>query len=411
MRAALLVATLAACGNGHEVAVDAIVIDAVPADATQSLGVDVPLASLDAITYTMMLGIGDQQFAQIVDTGSAMTGVAAATCTECAGVMPLYVPGTTAIDKLATAATEYADLSTWSGEIYQDHATVPGVPTVLLELVAVSSEDQFFMGNSYQGIVGLGPRQLLEPGTNEYMDLVAVHGVPDEMAFRLCPDRGDLWIGGFDPTAATQPVQWTPMLPVQGDDPFYSTQISDIAFGDADLGLDTNAFGTAIVDTGTSISFVPSGTDAVMLAAINANAAFLTLFGNQTLAQGVGGSCVTTAGVTSAMVDAMLPPLVISFPSPTGGTFSLSIPPSRSYLIGSGNGQFCWAFGISDDVLGGGSLIGDSLLAGMLAVFDIDDQLMGFAPEAGCNEAVDDRVRPRPLESPYYRPPPRRARP
>ena len=399
---------LCACGSSHE----ADTPDAAPDAPVEPAGFDVPLGSLQAFSYTLPLQISGQTFTEIVDTGSTSTGVAAKGCTNC-GVTPLYTPGASATDLKMTASTQYADGSGWSGEIYKDSAAITGTPAVPLSFVAVTQQSQFFYDNSYQGIMGFGPAQLLEPGTTSYMDLATASGMDPMIAFRLCPDRGDMWLGGFDATAAASPVQFTPMLPIDDqNNPFYSVQIADMSFGGTSLGLTTASFGPTLVDTGTSESFVPTTVENAMLAAVNASAAFKSMFPNQTLADTDQGACVTGTNVTSAMVDAMLPPFSISFPLANGSSFQVDVAPSRSYLTPAGGGQFCWAFsssGTADD----GSLIGDTLLAGMVAVFDIKNMQMGFAPEAGCVEADVARIHPawpRPSASPFFRGPPARHR-
>jgi len=385
-------------------------VDASPDAPAEPAGVDVPLGSLEAFSYTLPLAIDGTTFTEIVDTGSTSTGVAATGCSGC-GVTPLYTPGSAAVDTKMTASTQYADGSGWSGEIYKDSVSITGTPAVDLSFVAVTDQSQFFDGNSYQGIMGFGPSQLLEPGTTSYMDLATAAGMNPMVAFRLCPDRGDMWLGGFDPTAAASAVQFTPMLPIDDqNNPFYSVQIADMSFGGTSLGLTTASFGPTLVDTGTSISFVPTAVENSMLSAVNNSSAFKSLFPGSTLADTDQGACVTNASATSAMVDAMLPPFSISFPLASGGNFQVDIAPTRSYLTPSGGGQFCWAF-TSGGTAADGSLIGDTLLAGMLAVFDIKNLQMGFAPEAGCVEADVARIHPaypRPSASPFFRGPPAR---
>jgi hypothetical protein len=411
---ALPVVLFAACGdNAPSHATDA----GGRADAYVATpgGVDLPLVSLAAISYTVQLDLGGQHFAQLVDTGSSTTAVAASACTDCTGVTPTYTPGATAIDLHATASTSYADGSGWAGEIFQDVAHAAGLPSVPLNFVAISSQMmQFFAGNDYQGILGLGPRQLLENGTTDWLDQLGYAGVPKVMAVRLCPDRGDLWIGGFDPAAAAQPVQFTPMLPLSFlGNPFYQMQTADLAFGGASLNFTTADFGPTLVDTGTSESFVPQPVMTALLAAINGNAAFKTMFKNKKLADTPAGSCVTQAGVTPAMVDAKLPPLTLSFPDTTGTTtFTVTVPPSKSYLSPSGAGMFCLGFSSSGPDASAGSLIGDTVLAGLLVVWDVANLQIGVAAQAGCIEApLPPLAREAPpgvplRANPHYRPPP-----
>jgi hypothetical protein len=112
--------------------------------------------------------------------------------------------------------------------------------------------------------------------------------------------------------------------------------------------------------------------------------------------------------VTAEDVDATLPPLALTFPTEDGGTFSVEIPATKSYLADEGSyggGEaFCWAFGDSGS---NQSLIGDTLLAGMLTVFDVDGERMGFAPSTGCDASPDARRHSRrsapiPTDAPWY---------
>jgi hypothetical protein len=163
---------------------------------------------------------------------------------------------------------------------------------------------------------------------------------------------------------------------------------------------------------------VPTAAENAMLAAINGDTAFQHLFPSQTLAETSASSCVKASGVTATIVDATLPPLTVTLPLAGGGSFSLALAPSQSYLYPAGGGQFCWAFSSSGkDPAIDGSLIGDTLLAGALTLFDIENQRVGFAPQSGCVEAAARTTpmiaRPAPLHpwyasSPYFRAPPRR---
>ncbi|HSD90084.1 MAG TPA: pepsin-like aspartyl protease, partial [Kofleriaceae bacterium] len=361
---------LAACDDDVPLAVDA----SPPPDAIvlPATGVQLPLVSLDAYSYTVAFGLGAQQFDTLVDTGSTTTAVASVQCPDC-GVTPAYDPSHSGVGVGVTASTYYEDNSGWSGVVFDDTARLPGLPSVALDFAAITSQTDFFDQNAYQGILGLGPALLIEPGTISYMERLGAGRVPQVMAFRLCPDRGDMWIGGFDPSVAAAPVQYTPILPIDDTNPFYSIQIADLAFGGTKLGFTPASFGPAVVDTGTSISYVPARVETAILSALNNNAAFKQLFPNQTLADTDQDSCVTGTGVTSAIVDAKLPAMAVKFPARDGGTFSIDIPPSRSYLVNGGDGSFCLAFSSSGtDPASDGSTIGDTLMAGMLTVFDLE---------------------------------------
>jgi hypothetical protein len=372
------------------------------------VGFHVPLASLDGFTYTAQFEAGLNYFREIVDTGSSDTAIASNQCFSCGSL--LYKPGSSATDTGMQVTTQYADGSTWSGEVYKETMTWLRGPLVTTSIVAITQQTMFFDPSAnYQGIIGLGPKELLDPPATSYMDaLAAQYGGQEMMAFRLCPFSGDMWLEGYDPTAAASDVQFTPMLPIDAqNNPFYQIEYADITFGGTTLGVNTAGYGPVLVDTGTSISYIPLAALNSLLSQINNNAAFKTMFPGQTLANTVNGACVTNATATSEMVDAMLPNLSVSFPAVGGGTFAIAVPASSSYLYPAGGGQFCLAF---DDATGIGTLIGDTLMTGMLTVFDVTNLQIGFAPQAGCQpfDPIMRTTRVAPHSSPFFRPPPRR---
>ncbi len=419
MRAPVFFTLLAACGGSNPMPMpDAPGAPPGPPDIPD-VGFHVPLNSLGGFSYTASLEAGYGYFGAIVDTGSTTTGVASNQCFNCGS--PTYTPGSTGTDLMMSASTSYADGSGWSGEIYKEAMTWLRGPFVTLQLVAIKSQmGNFFDPSSYyQGIMGFGPKQLLEVGTTSYMDELAKQYAGQElMAFRLCPFSGDMWLEGFDPTAATSDVQYTPMLPIDDfNNPFYSVEIADLAFGGTSLGFTTASFGPTVVDTGTSVWFIPTPALNTLLAAINNNAAFKAMFPGQSVADTNVGGCVTNATATSEMVDAMLPKLSVKFPAVGGGTFAVDIPASSSYLTPAGMGQFCLAVSSAGATAASGSLIGDTLLTGMLTVFDVQNLQIGFAPQAGCEpfdpimrttRLVPSGDKPWYAASPFYRPPPRR---
>jgi hypothetical protein len=419
MRALLASLLLAACVDPTPAGIPTPPPPPGPPDVPDT-GFHLAMTSLDGFSYTVSLEAGVQYFSTLVDTGSSTTGLAAATCTSCTGIDPLYTPGDNAKEKTLPAdstcpanlpvCTQYADGTGWAGNVYTDQTWLRG-PFVSFDFVAMSVQEGFFtpMDNSYQGILGLGPKELLETGTGSYMDgLAAQYMSLETMAFRLCPFTGDLWIDGYDPTAASADVQYTPMLPIDvNNNPFYQVEIADFAFGGTSMGLSKAAFGPVLPDTGTSISYIPDPVLNPLIAKINNDPGFKALFPAQTLADTNTGDCAMTAGVTSEMVDAMLPVFTVTFPAASGGTFAVDIPASSSYLYPGGGGQFCLAFSSAGPDASGGSLIGDTLLTGMLTVFDVQNLQIGFAPAAGCDPFDPPAPSPRAhKQSPYFRPAP-----
>ena len=339
--------------------------------------------------YTAVLTASGAMFTLDLDTGSTTTGIAAKTCTGCTGMSPLYTPAATATDQHKTASTQYADDSGWSGEIFADQVGLGnGSPNVMLDFVAISQQQQFFAGNEYQGILGLGPTELLENGTTSYFALVTQAGVAPILGFELCATNGKMWLGGFDASKAAMPMQYTPMLPIDDqNNPFYAVNLSDMGIGGTSLGFGSSTFQDPIVDTGTSLFYVPTVVQTALIAAVNASAGFKAVFPNQTLS--ADGCVNAAAGTTDAMVDQMLPQLSMSFPSGTGSaTFSVSVGASESYLQDSGGGQFCLVIeGGGED---GNGTMGDTILRAFDTVIDTTSSQIGFAPDAGCEAALID---------------------
>ncbi len=366
--------------------------DAAPPDAVPGNYATIPLSTPDGSFYTAMITVGTQVFAVDVDTGSTTTGIASSACTSC-GVTPLYAPGGTATDDHSTASTVYADNTRWSGEIYTDNlGFANGTPSVPVALVGITAQKGFFSGNEYQGIMGLGPDELLENNTTSYLTAAVKAGLSPVLGFEMCPDRGTMWLGGFDPAAASAAPQFTPMLPIDGNNnPYYAVELDDLGLGGTSLGFGASTFQDPIVDTGTSLTYFPTSAFDALMTKVNTSTGFTTLFPSQTLSDSAfppDYGCVTTAGVTAAQVDAALPPLTYTFPAPAGGTFTVNVPATLSYIYQGGPGQFCLAVGDG----GKGSLLGDTFLQAFVTVFDIPGARMGFAPDAGCSSGHAARI-------------------
>jgi hypothetical protein len=406
----LSLVSIVACGDN--VKPQATPDAAPPVDAPGQTVTAIPLTSPGGVFYTANVTIGGQTFALDVDTGSTTIGVAGSACTACTGVSPLYTPGDGAMDTMRTASTQYGDGSTWSGEIFTDMVALGSVmPEVAVGFVNITGENGFFDGNMnlYQGIFGLGPSLLLEPGTTSYLDALKATGMSTSMSFELCDDHGTMWLGGYDPAAAAGPSVYTPIVGANG---FWSVHVTDIALGGTSLPADPQAAGAPIVDTGTTLWYMPSGVVTAIMDAVNADPGKEALFGDAVLGGFGGGSgsgsgsgsgfgsgsgsgsggghhnsrCLTAAGVTADQVDAMLPPMSLTFPDGQGGTVTLTAPATKSYLDDFGNGRFC--LNVSNGTNLGVSIMGDRFLRSFVTTIDIPNSRIGFAPDKGCSVAA-----------------------
>jgi hypothetical protein len=391
-RSVYLLAVLVACGdNSHGNGPDAGgggdatgQVDASPDSAVSPGGLftiplETPTGDDLGMLYTASFTASGATFQLDLDSGSTTTGVAAMTCTTCTGLSPLYQPSTGATDQNQTASTAYADGSRWSGEIFDDMVGLGGgSPLVPVKLVSITSQHAFFYGNEYQGILGLGPDALLEDGTSSYLDAAISAGVTGTMAYELCPTAGVMWLGGYDPSHAQGAPQYTPLLTTGINQDYYAVNLTDIAIGGTSLGVSAATYDDPIVDTGTSLFYIPDAAETALLAAVNASTGFKTLFPNQTLSERGSGCVMAATGTTDAMVDAMLPDMAMTF----DGNVTVSAKASVSYLMNSGGGQYCLV--VNSGGNNGDATMGDTILRAFVTIVDVGSGKVGFAPQAHC---------------------------
>ena len=352
----------------------------------------IPLSTQDGTQYLINLTIGTQAFNLSIDTGSTTAGVAASGCSSCsqAGVTTLYSPGNTASDDNQSANASYADGSGWRGEIYTDNVTAGhGTGTTQLNFVAISTQSSFFHNSSSAGILGLGPDALLSNGTTSYFDTVTNAGAAPIMAFEFCAHDGQMWIGSdFDTSVASQAVQYTSDVG-SNNNPFYAVNLTDIGIGGTSIGAGSSVYSDPIVDTGTSLFYLPTSAYSALVTAIDNSHGFKSMFGNSTIAAANQGCLIAPGGTTDAQLDAALPELSMTFPKASGGgSFSVSVPASKSYMLYAGGGYYCFAAADGGSGNQGiGTVLGDTIMRAFLTVIDVGNNRIGFAPDIGCNPA------------------------
>lgn len=118
--------------------------------------------------------------------------------------------------------------------------------------------------------------------------------------------------------------------------------------------------------------------------------ALTTAFGASTLASVFAhAACVTPKGAESqAAIDQALPAMTLTLPSTSGGSFTLRVPATRSYLIpatpaAGGATEYCIA--LKDSATTDGyALLGGPLLRANITVFDLGHAALGFVPQTAC---------------------------
>jgi hypothetical protein len=303
-----------------------------------------------------------------------------------------------AVDQHAAATSVYGGLADggpgWTGEIYQDTASVGGshAAATSMKLVAIDAQSQFFSGPTmcgsatvaWQGIVGFAPAADAIAGTDGYFDRVVAGGVTANVfATELCEPGGFLWLGGYDPAHVTAAPVYTPLSTTGDGIGAYIVDLQEVATEGAKAPVHTGSYVETLVDTGSNQFFLPPSAFDEITAAIEANAAFKALFGSNGPAFFAGESCVTL-GPTKAKLDAMLPGLTLVFG--TSPAISVAARATESYLVPIGGGMWCTGMESSAPTteFPFAADMGSTVLRSNVVIFDREHHRLGFAPHAPC---------------------------
>jgi cathepsin D len=349
----------------------------------------VPLGGCPFLGYDAPVTIDTQSFQLDIDTGSTTTFVAASSCSNC-GVSPEYSPPSSA-NTGQTTQSAYGSGQV-EGNVYKDLVRVGAeMPTVTMEFGGITNQQQFFLredcngGNGQQGegLLGLGPIGLDTIGTSSsdayFTDLVASSmGMANVFAVNLCSSGGNMWFGGYDTNYASGAPEYTPLV----NNGYWSVQISSIGLGSQTFSNSSDR--NAVVDTGTGSFLMPSGAFSGLVSALNSNSEANSIFGSGQLSQVLqGNNCVQPMGGQSqAEIDAALPKLTVTVPKTGGGSFTLSMPATQSYLALMA-GAYCGGVG-DNSQLGGQTIWGAPGLRAYITIFDIGNSQIGFAAQSSC---------------------------
>jgi hypothetical protein len=349
----------------------------------------IPLTGCAGPGYAATFTVGSQPFQLTLDTGSGTVAVAAGSCSNC-GVSPTYTPGASAVDQHASVTDSYL-MGSWQGDVVTDSVQLAGTGSVTMNIAAIASQSGFFSDAGCglgavpfapQGIAGLGPPGLARPGTDAFVTkLRQVGAAANVMAFEFCGQGGQLMMGAVDPVAAalTGPAVYTPMTSSQ----YYGVTLDDLRVGGTSLGFGAADFGVVAVDTGTSVLALPGPVFDALASNIEGMAAFVTAFGGQS--HWLGTTACLESSFTAAELDAMLPPLTLAFPGADAGAFAVTLNATASYLVPtSSNGATFYCSGVVQNPNASGSILGTSIMAAELVIFDLDTNAIGFAPQTFC---------------------------
>ncbi|KAF8174814.1 aspartic peptidase domain-containing protein [Mycena galopus ATCC 62051] len=315
-------------------------------------------------TYVAATKVGTQTFELIVDTGSSNTWIGSGT---------KYVPSSTATNTGKTFEVEYGS-GTVSGTEYTDTVVVGGL-TITKQSIGDGTKNSGFEG--VDGIIGFGPVDLTEDTVSGSTtvptvmnNLLSQGTITDQvLGVSFAPEsgsddddtNGELSLGGTDATKFTGSVTFTPKTTASLYTDYWGITVSEIAYNGKSIG----ASASAIVDTGTTLIYIPT-------AAYNS---FLSASGGKTDSETGLASWTTLPTENFAFTIGG-----VSFPL-TPAQFT--IPTAQYDVWGLTSGKFYgWiaAGGTEADELN--FIVGQKFLENYYSVFDTTGNQVGFATAA-----------------------------
>ncbi|KAF7981762.1 hypothetical protein HWV62_31825 [Athelia sp. TMB] len=312
-------------------------------------------------SYIAQVAVGSQTFDLIVDTGSSNTWVGADT---------KFSKGSTGVSTGKSVSVSYGSGS-FSGTEYTDSVSFAGL-TVAKQSIGVASSSTGFDG--VDGILGVGPVDLTEDTVSgastvpTFLDNLYSQGSisTEVLGVSFAPEsgsddddaNGELTLGGTDASKYTGSITYAAKSTSSSVGPYWGVSVSAITYGSTSLGS-----GSGIVDTGTTLIYIPS----------SAYSKFLSASGGKTdSSTGLAKFTTKPTGTFSFTIG--------------GTTFPLTpaqylIPSAQYANFGiSGSAYYSW---IND---GGSSgvdfIIGQKFLENYYSVFDTTNSRIGFATAA-----------------------------
>ncbi|KAJ7230922.1 aspartic peptidase domain-containing protein [Mycena haematopus] len=332
------------------------------ADAAAAVG-EAPATNEDD-TYVAATKVGTQTFELIVDTGSSNTWVGAGT---------KYSPGSTAKSTGDTFSVSYGS-GTVSGKEYTDTVVFGGL-TITKQSIGDGTTASGFDG--VDGIIGFGPVDLTEDTvsgvttvptiTNNLLSqgLISTEVLGVSFAPESGSDEddtnGELTLGGTDDSKYTGSISYVSKSTKSPYSDYWGISVSSITYNGASVGSSANA----IVDTGTTLIYIPT----------SAYNAFIKAAGAKT------DSSSGLASWTKLPTE--------NFAFVIGGvTYTLTpaqytIPTSQYDYYGLDSGKFySWIIAGGTSAADVNFIIGQKFLENYYSVFDTTNSRVGFATSA-----------------------------
>ncbi|KAM3550718.1 hypothetical protein MY1884_008095 [Beauveria asiatica] len=319
-------------------------------------------AENDDVSYIASVAIGSASWDLIVDTGSSNTWT---------GAQKSYVPYSTGNDTGGTVGVSYGS-GQFTGEEYVDKVTFAGL-TVKSQSIGSASNAVGFDG--VDGIFGLGPVDLTQDTVSNaatvptFLDNLYRQGsIPSEvLGVYFKPEagsdtndnNGELTLGGVDSTKYTGALNYVPTLKSGNAAAYWGVSIASFNYGSTVLASGA----TGIVDTGTTLVYIPSAAYSKYLSASGGRTDPTTGLVSYTT-KPTGNFSIKIGTVTYTLTPAQY--LV---PTSQYGSFGLSAGKYYSWIANGGTGSV-------------NTIIGQKFLENYYSVYDTTNARIGFATAA-----------------------------
>ncbi|KAF5695998.1 hypothetical protein FGLOB1_13882 [Fusarium globosum] len=313
------------------------------------------------VSYVAPVVIGGKTWNLIVDTGSSNTWCGAQTKCE---------PTSTGKSTGGSVSVSYGS-GQFSGTEYKDKVSFGGLSVAAQSIGAASSASGF---SGVDGIIGFGPVDLTESTVSNadtvptFMDNLYSQGSisSEVLGVSFKPEsgsddsdaNGELTLGGVDSSKYTGSLTYFPTLTSGQASQYWGISVSGFTYGSTSLGS-----GSGIVDTGTTLIYIPTSAYNKFLSA-------------------AGGSTDSSSGL-AAFTKKPTANFGIKFGSTT---YTLTpaqylVPTAQYSNFGLSSGKYyAW---IND---GGSSgvniIIGQKFLENYYSVYDTTNSRIGFATAA-----------------------------
>jgi hypothetical protein len=214
------------------------------------------------------------------------------------------------------------------------------------------------------------------------MSALASAGLADVFAFALCGSGGQLWLGGFDPSAASGTLAYTPLLDTNN---YYGVRVNDLLVGGTSLGLTAATIQDVVVDTDTTEFELPTSVYDALRNAIAGTSAFQAHFGTSSWFD--NGYCtqpLDTTTPTVAQIDSALPTLTLAVDDGAGGSFDVTVGATESYLEPIRKNGVVYYCSEIEPRPGTSTVLGSGAMRGLLVVVDRASTRVGLATHSAC---------------------------